>query len=376
MNGDEEKKKKHSQASPIVVDSPYGQGVLSLRSAQVLVTGGAGFIGRWLVDALSFYGAEVTVVDDLSTSGDFGKLSSLKNVHTFRESVMNPHFLGRNPRKFDFVFHLAGVVGMRLAHRQARRAHFVAEQGTRNVIRATGTARLIAFSSSSVYAFSPAIAMSEDAPIVSEELAKYDAGPIGYASGKAALERAVHAVSEEGRECLILRPFNVVGPGQSRLYGMVLPEFVYAALRGKPLQVYDDGLQSRSFACVQTFIQHLIKLVTSPDAYAPKQNVFNLGNPTESSILSLAHAVLTETRSQSEIEFVPYASVFPNRIDVRQRKPSISRAESIIGKTHWPSVTEVVRSVIHHPQSHSDIIDETGRSLLSTQGPIQSPSLV
>ena len=312
----------------------------------VLVTGGAGFIGRWLVNTLSTLGAEVTVIDDLSTSPDFGSLRTIKNVRVLRDSVLNPQLLRGQTTQFDLVFHLAGIVGMRLAHQQALQAHRVAEEGTLNIVRATGQTPIVFFSSSSVYGLSQKATMSEETPILAEEIQQYDAATFGYASGKAALEGIARKTARTGRSCLVVRPFNVVGAGQSRHYGMVLPRFLHAAALGAPLRVYDDGLQTRSFSCVQRFIDYLLTLCCSPEAFASSHPVYNLGNPNATSVLDLARSVLQETHSKSIIQFVPYSDDFPDRKDVRQRKPSLARLEKIIGATHWPSIDEIVQSCV------------------------------
>lgn len=328
--------------------------LIRLRGSNVLVTGGAGFIGTWLVRALVERGAHVTVIDDQSTKSSVTS-DPIPNTHLIRESVLDLEALKRQNVDCDFVFHLAGVVGMRLAHSDAARAHRVSAEGTRNVLEISGNVPVVFFSSSSVYGQGRAsgegeeATMSEDQPIEVEQIRAYDSGPVGYANGKVELERLAHEASESGRKCLVVRPFNVIGPGQSGRYGMVLPRFIAAARTGTPLRIYDDGFQTRSFADVEHFVKHLLSLTSQPAAFSSGKNVFNLGNPESTTIVSLADAVRRATRSNSTLEYVPYEVDFPGRRDVRHRNPCIDRVESLIGKLEWSNIDEIIQTILRYP---------------------------
>jgi len=307
------------------------------------VTGGCGFIGAWLVRSLSAAGARVTVVDDLST-GRAESVAGLPGVRVVVGSVLDAPLLRRLGGEATFVFHLAGIVGMRLAMAETAAAHRITVDGTANVLAATGDAPALLFSSSAVYGQGrPGESADERWPIRLEDLRAYDGGRLGYAAGKWELERLGAEARAAGRACLSVRPFNVVGPGQSAAYGMVLPRFMAAARAGEDLCVYDDGRQTRCFTDVRSFVRHLLALATTPRAY--EVGPINLGNPDSIAILDLARLVVEATGSRSEIRFEPYASVFPGRTDVRHRRPRVERAASLVGTLDWAPISSVVREL-------------------------------
>ncbi|MDG2051689.1 MAG: NAD-dependent epimerase/dehydratase family protein [Myxococcota bacterium] len=350
------------------------------KDSNVLVTGGSGFIGTWLVRALVRRGAHVTILDDQSTANSLTP-DPIPNTRLITESVLDLEVLKRQNIDCDFVFHLAGVVGMRLAHRDAAHAHRVSAEGTRNVLAISGDVPIVLFSSSSVYGQGKAlnegeeVKMSEEQPIDVEEIRAYDGGPIGYANGKVEIERLAHQVSKRGRKCLVVRPFNVIGPGQSARYGMVVPRFIAAARAGAPLRIYDDGFQTRSFGDVGHFIEHLLSLTSQPTAFSHGNNVFNLGNSESTTIAALAKAVKEATGSESPLNYVPYEKDFPGRRDIRHRSPCVDRAESLIGTLQWSNIDEIIHAILRHqtgPQkSHTMSLHEgplTSRKTHSAAG--------
>lgn len=311
-------------------------------SGRVLVTGGAGFLGRHLVDRLLAEGAEVVVLDDLSTGTAPAPRAGLSFVHG---SVLDPAALQPAARGAGFVFHLAGVVGMRRVAEAGPLAYAVAAEGTRAVLAATARAPAVLFSSSAVYGLSRAAPARETDPIAPEQVLAYDAGVPGYAAGKLELERLGRDAATRpggGRPVLVLRPFNVVGPGQSPAYGMVLPTFLAAAAAGAPLRLHGDGLQLRSFGAVETFTDVVQRLLACDAAWALAGAPINVGSPRPTSILELARLVLAQTGSSSPLELVPYERDYPGRTDVAARVPDVSRLESLVGPTRWPPLEEVV----------------------------------
>lgn len=311
---------------------------------RVLVTGGAGFIGSHLVEHLLGRGAHVTVFDDLST-GSLANLPEHPRLAFVQGSVLDPAALG-SAAGADIVLHLAAVVGMRLAAVHRDRAFAVSDEGTRNVIACSGAARLVLFSSSSVYAHGGGGAVDEDAVAPPEELLALDGGVPGYASGKWRLEERGRDAAAAGRQVLVVRPFNVVGPRQTGRYGMVVPTLVARALRGEALTVYDDGAQSRCFSHVRTFARTLGALVEREECWRPGGLTVNVGAKQPTSIADLSRIVLEETRSASPVEHVDYASVFPGQRDVRSRVPDTRRCDGLVGAVRWPDSRTVVRDVV------------------------------
>ncbi|WP_406002999.1 NAD-dependent epimerase/dehydratase family protein [Streptomyces sp. NBC_00829] len=309
---------------------------------EVLVTGGCGFIGRPLVAALVRRGCRVRVLDDLST----GTPGCPPGAELTVGSVLDADTLREAARGVDLVVHLAGVVGMRLATRERELAHRVAAEGTRLLLRHTGEAPAVLFSSSAVYGLSDiATPMSERQPVDRTVPLRYDGGVPGYATGKWEMEqlglRAAH-----DRPVLVVRPFNVVGAGQVSRYGMVVPSFAERALAGGTLTVHGDGRQTRCFSDVDEFVRLVLRLIDTPRAWEPGGAVVNVGTAARTSVLELAELVV-RTVGRGDIRFRPYEEAFPGRTDVRHRVPDVSRLAELAGPSRWPSIEEVVGATVN-----------------------------
>ncbi|MCB9508332.1 MAG: NAD-dependent epimerase/dehydratase family protein, partial [Myxococcales bacterium] len=280
---------------------------------RVLVTGGCGFIGHHLVAGLLARGRRVHVLDDLST-GSLGLLPEHDALTFERGSVLDEQAVARASRGARRVYHLAGVVGVRLASEQAEHARLVSDRGTELVLRHARESELVLVSSSAVYGRRHADPALESAALDESDALDYDGGRPGYATGKMQLERRARAAAAEGARVIVVRPFNVVGPHQSGRYGMVLPTFVRSALEGRPLVVYDDGAQTRAFSDVSVFVATLLAVSDAEGAWG---GTFNLGTSTVTSVLELAQLVRRVTGREVPIECVPYERAFPGRRDVR-----------------------------------------------------------
>ncbi|MEV5148883.1 NAD-dependent epimerase/dehydratase family protein [Streptomyces sp. NPDC052727] len=315
----------------------------------VLVTGGAGFIGGHLVRALTRAGHRVRVLDDLST-GRPDTSAGLPGVELVRGSVLDPGAVAAAAAGTGLVLHLAGVVGMRLAAEQAGLAHRVGRTGTANVLAHTGDVPVVLFSSSAVYGLSDGRApLAEDTPIDRSVPLAYDGGSEGYATGKWELERLGAEAVAAGRPVLVVRPFNVVGPGQRSRYGMVLPTFLRQAAAGQALTVHGDGSQRRCFTEVTQFTDRLLRLMAAAPAWRPGGNVYNIGSTRETSIGELARLVLAATGSTAGVVHVPYEQVFPGRSDVTGRVPATDRLRAVVGETRWLPAAEIVASMSAGP---------------------------
>ena len=321
-------------------------------SHRILVTGGLGFIGSHLVSALLGRGLEVNVLDDLSTGTLAAHLCDEPRVSVHVGSVLDISAVERAASGCDFVFHLASVVGMQRVARAAEYAYEVAVEGTRNVLRCSPGTPVVMFSSSCIYGMTSVLAR-EDAAMSPSEALEFDGNQRGYALGKLVAEG--HALTSATRPgpVLVVRPFNVVGPGQTGEHGMVLPRFVARALRDEPLTIYGDGTQRRSFTDVEGFVGVLMRLCDEPRAWSPPENVVNIGTDRSASVLEVAEAVLRAARSRSKVTYVPYASIFPGRCDVRCRVPDLERLERLVGPTAFRDLDEIVERVVRHTRAET-----------------------
>lgn len=308
---------------------------------RVCVTGGAGFIGAEITRHLLRLGHRVTLLDDLSTGARTPvERLGLRFIHG---SVLDRRSVASAVRGADLIVHLAGVVGMRLAYDKRELSYQTSTLGTKRVIEAAPGVPIVAASSSAVYGDTNGNAMRESEILDSAAALRYDGGHPGYALGKLHLE---DIVKQNAEIALCVRPFNVVGRGQASRYGMVVPTLVERALSGINLNVYDDGLQTRCFSEVETFVATLLGVIPNPESWQLPQRALNIGSATRTTILSLAQEVISHTGSTSEITLVPYATAFPGRRDVRERVPDVALLESITGRIDWPPIQSIIKKMI------------------------------
>lgn len=311
-----------------------------------LITGGAGFIGSHLSELLIGQGEQVTVIDDFST-GRMENIAHLRSNPLFsmvRDSVENESTMNLLASRCDAIFHLASAVGVQLIVDEPVRTINTTIHGTEVVLEAAhrfGRPTLIT-SSSEVYGKGTRVPFAEDDDVVM--------GPTRhnrwcYAYSKAIDEFLGLAYHRQfGLPVVIVRLFNTVGPRQVGQYGMVLPRFVAAALAGKPLQVYGDGLQTRCFCHVADVVKALVLLMKTPRAVG---NVFNLGSAQEVSINELARMVIQATNSSSSIEHLSYQQAYGQPFDdMLRRVPSLDRIQEAIGFAPGLNLRQTIDSVI------------------------------
>ena len=190
--------------------------------------------------------------------------------------------------------------------------------------------------------------LRESENISYEELLKYDGGTKGYACGKWEMEQIGLQACRTYRKVMIVRPFNVVGDKQVSNYGMVVPSFIEQAMKSDLITIFGDGSQVRSFSCIETFSECFFKLLLQKEAWEYGNNIFNIGTQTGTSINDLALTVLKETNSKSLIKHVLYNEVFPNHTDVLYRVPDTRHGENYFGKVQWPSIQQIVCSIINN----------------------------
>jgi len=313
---------------------------------RALITGGAGFIGSHLAEALLEQGDKVIVIDNLST-GSIENILHLKGRDGFEyfiESVENEPFLAELIDRSDVVFHFAAAVGVKLIVEQPVYTIETNVHGTEVVLKhANKKKKLVVIASTSeVYGKSEDVPFREDSDLVMGPTPKHR---WAYACSKAIDEFLALAYWKERKlPVIIVRFFNTVGPRQTGQYGMVIPNFVQQALAGKPITVFGDGGQSRSFTHVADIVGALLKLVNEPKAVG---QVINLGNTQEITIQQLAERVRTLSGSKSPITFVPYDEAYESGFeDMPRRVPDLSKAEAMIGYKPSHSLDDILNQVI------------------------------
>ena len=297
----------------------------------VLITGGAGFIGSHLAEHLISHGASVTAVDDLST-GRYSNIAHLEEHPGFRfvyESVTSEAVMDRLVSECNLIFHLAAAVGVDLIIKKPVQTIETNVLGTEAILRHARRyhRKVLIASTSEVYGKSDNHPYQEDDDRV---LGPTTRSRWAYAESKALDEFLALAYHKEFRVPIVIaRLFNTVGPRQSGAYGMVIPRLVQQAVEGRPLTVYQDGLQSRCFCDVRDVVRALIGLAFCPGA---EGGIFNVGSEREISILELARRIIRAADSDSEIRFVPYELAYRSDFeDMRRRVPNIQRIRGMIG---------------------------------------------
>jgi UDP-glucose 4-epimerase len=313
---------------------------------KALLTGGAGFVGSHLAEALLDHAHSVQILDDLST-GSIDNIRHLKGRTGFEyaiDSVMNERLTAELIDHADVVFHLAAAVGVKLIVEAPVHTIETNVHGTEVVLAHAAKKRklVVIFSTSEVYGKSTAVPFSEDADLVMGPTPKHR---WAYACSKAIDEFLALAYWKERKlPVIIVRLFNTVGPRQTGRYGMVIPNFVRQALTGSPITVYGDGTQRRAFAYVGDVVNGLIKLVGEARAVG---EVFNIGNAAEISIVDLARRVKQLTSSTSEIAFVPYDQAYEAGFeDMPRRVPDLTKITQLVGYVPSVDVDEILLRVI------------------------------
>jgi UDP-glucose 4-epimerase len=322
------------------------------RKPRALVTGGAGFIGSHLCEALLADGWEVFALDDLSTStGDnIAHLKERWDFHLVVDSVLSPAVVNELVHKCDVVYHLAAAVGVRLIVEQPVHTLVTNVQGTEIVLEHCNRfqKRVLIASTSEVYGDH-----RDEVPLAEDSRRIY--GPTtarrwAYADSKAMDELLTLAYHQErGLDGLIVRLFNTVGPRQSGQYGMVIPRFVERALSGRPLEIHGDGNQTRCFCHVADTVRALTALM---DERSIVGEIFNVGSSSQIRIVDLAKRLLDMTRSQSELVYIPYDQVYGQGIeDMYHRIPSTDKIKERIGWQATLDLDVILADVIKHTRT-------------------------
>lgn len=313
---------------------------------RTLITGGAGFIGSHLVDALLARGDTVIAVDNLST-GRHDNIRGHLNDPSFEfvmGSVLNADLVDDLVARSDVVFHMAAAVGVKLIVEQPLESLVTNIRGSEVVLEKAhkhGRKVLIA-STSEVYGKSPNVPLKEDGDRL---LGSPLVGRWSYSTSKAVDEILAHAYwQSKGLPTVIVRLFNTVGPRQSPEYGMVIPRFVTAALEGRDILVFGDGEQTRCFGFVGDVVPALISLAESREA---EGQAINIGSTEEVSISQLAELIVDLTGSSSKVKKIPYEQAYERDFeDMPRRVPDIDKARKLIGFEPRTTLREIIEMMI------------------------------
>lgn len=315
---------------------------------RALITGGAGFVGSHLAEALLNQNAFVTVIDDLST-GSITNIRHLKNRSGFSyviDTVMDHSLLAELVDAADVIYHLAAAVGVRLIVESPVRTIETNVSCTEAVLTlaAKKQKKVLIASTSEVYGKSTAIPFREDGDLV---IGNTTRGRWSYACSKTLDEFLGLAYWKEKKvPVVVFRLFNTVGPRQTGRYGMVLPTFVQQALKNEPITVYGDGQQSRCFTWVGDAVRAIIDLSLHPQAVG---QVFNIGSEQEVTIMDLAKMVRDVVRSPSEITLVPYDQAYEEGFeDMGRRVPDLSKIRNLIGYKPTVDLPNIVAQVVEY----------------------------
>ena len=313
---------------------------------KALITGGAGFIGSHLADCLLARGDHVILLDDLSTGrlSNIEHLDSRSDVEFVLGSILNADLVDHVVSRVDTVFHLAAAVGVNLIVEKPLESLMTNIRGTETVVEKTHKygKRILVMSTSEIYGKNTSDSLSEeDDRILGSPLKSR----WSYSEAKAIDEILAYTYwREKGLETVIIRLFNTVGPRQTGSYGMVLPRFVGQALRGQPITIYGNGMQTRCFCHVSDVVTGLVALSEHPEAFG---KVFNLGGNEEISIRDLAERIIELAGSESQLEYVTYDDAYEEGFeDMERRVPNTNLAKQLVGFESSIDLDKIIRSVI------------------------------
>lgn len=318
----------------------------SRTAARFLVTGGAGFIGSHLVDALLARGDSVVVLDNLTT-GRLANLAAARMVPSFRfvhGSVLDELVVDELVHECDVVIHMAAAVGVKLVVEQPLKSLTTNIRGSQVVIEAAHRYRrkILLASTSEIYGKNSSGPLDEAADRI---LGNPSIVRWAYSTAKAVDEIMVNCLHRErGLPTIVVRLFNTVGPRQSPAYGMVIPRLVGQAVRNEPLTVFGDGCQTRCFAHVADVINALLMLLGEDRAIG---HTFNVGSSHEISICGLAERIVTRCDSNSAISFIPYDQAYgPGFEDMDRRVPETRKLQELTGWRPQRSLDDILSDVI------------------------------
>ena len=300
---------------------------------RVFITGGAGFIGSHLTDALIARGDEVTILDNLTT-GSATNIAHLEGkIELVQGDIRDGALIEKLMAPADLVLHMAAALGVNTILEKTIESVSVNFTGSEVVLNAATKLkkRLIIASTSEIYGKNPQQPLHEESDRVVGAPQKIR---WTYSDAKALEEAVAHSLyTTEGLKVTTVRLFNTVGPRQTGRYGMVLPRFVQAALNNEPITIYGDGSQSRVFCHVHDAVKAILTLAATDSTIG---DVFNVGGVGETTMKELAEKIIKQTNSTSTITYTPYEDAYPAGFeDMQRRVPDITKIKKTI---NWSPV--------------------------------------
>jgi UDP-glucose 4-epimerase len=313
---------------------------------RVLVTGGAGFIGSHLADALIARGDQVVALDNFSTGSTSNIKHITKNFEIIDGDIRNTELINDSIKDVDLVFHMAAALGVNTILESPLESISTNIAGSEVILSAAANhnKRILIASTSEIYGKNPKQPLNEtdDRVVGSPQKIRWS-----YSDAKAIEEAMAFSLNQEkGLKVTTARLFNTVGPRQSAHYGMVVPRFVRSALKDEPISIYGDGTQSRVFCHVDDAIEALLTLVATDKTI---NEVYNVGGTGEITIKELADQVIKETKSQSSIEFIAYEKAYaPGFEDMPRRVPDISKIKQELNWAPKKNLSQIIADVAAH----------------------------
>ena len=313
---------------------------------RVLVTGGAGFIGSHLADALIARGDQVIALDNFSTGSTANIKHITKNFEIIDGDIRNAELINDTIKDVDLVFHMAAALGVNTILESPLESISTNIAGSEVVLNAAANhkKRILIASTSEIYGKNPKQPLNEtdDRVVGSPRKIRWS-----YSDAKAIEEAMAFSLNQEkGLKVTTARLFNTVGPRQSAYYGMVVPRFVRSALKNETISIYGDGTQSRVFCHVHDAIDALLRLTGTDKTI---NEVYNVGGTGEITIKELADLVVRETKSQSSIEFISYEKAYaPGFEDMQRRVPDISKIKQELDWAPRKNLSQIIADVAAH----------------------------
>ncbi|CAN2171272.1 WcaG Nucleoside-diphosphate-sugar epimerases [Candidatus Nanopelagicaceae bacterium] len=310
---------------------------------RAFITGGAGFIGSHLADALSARGDSVTILDNLST-GSKKNIAHLEGKITVHEGdIRDKELVDKLVAESDTVFHMAAALGVKNIMEHTIESIDRNFTGSEVVLNAATKhdKRLLIASTSEIYGKNPNQPLHEESDRVVGAPQKIR---WTYSDAKALEEAVAHTLHKtQGLKVTTVRFFNTVGPRQTGQYGMVVPRFVQSALKNEDITIYDDGSQSRVFCHVEDAVRAVLSLLDSDSTIG---DYFNVGGVGETTIKELAQQIIKQTNSKSEIRFIPYSDAYPAGFeDMQRRVPDVSKINKAVGWSPTHTLDSIIDSV-------------------------------